>query len=407
MIVIPEIQIKDGKLVTRRSLKSDPVIHDISPIEAARDFAAAGAEILQVLDYDAARGEQSNNAEMIKEILKTCGAQVQVGGGIRTLTQIGDWFEAGAARVVLGTVAITDTALVAEAAGRHPGGILVHLATRDGVVMINGWSTETSFRPQDLIYDLQMTGIAGIIHKDIDRFEGDSSESLALTEELSHDVSIPVYSSGTVDTLDDIARLHYLPNINGAIVSHALVSGAFTLEQALQVVAQKPTSLEPESSTPVFRHGIYKGVRAYLAAYNNSQAARAWNQALRDTITTDNPYMELLIPQIDLEIDSQTMSPRDIHRRYEVEIEKADIVIVVLEGVENEAWTGFECGYARALGKYIYGISGVQDVNDRRYQDRFAAMCDELIYYTVSDEVAASLSQISHDLSSRVLTHAA
>ena len=143
------------------------------------------------------------------------------------------------------------------------------------------------------------------------------------------------------------------------------------------------------------------------AAYNNSQAARAWNQALRDTITADNPYMELLIPQLDLEIDSQTMSAREIHRCYELEIEKADIVIVVLEGVENEAWTGFECGYARALGKYIYGISGIQEVVNQRQQDRFAAMCDELVYYTVTDEVTASLSQISHDLSSRVLTHAA
>ncbi len=407
MIVIPEIQIKGGKLVTRQSLKAEPIIHDISPIDAAHEFASAEAEILQVLDYDAARGEPSDNAETIKEILKSCGAQVQVGGGIRTLTQVGEWFEAGAARVVLGTVAITDAGLVAEAAGRHPGGILVHLATRNGIVVINGWNTETSFRPQDLIHDLQMTGIAGIIHKDIDRFEGDSSESLALTEELSHDVSIPVYSSGTVDTLDDIARLHYLPNINGAIVSHALVNGAFTLEQALRVVAEKPTGAEPESSTPVFRHGIYKGVRAYLAAYNNSQAARAWNQALRDTITADNPYMELLIPQLDLEIDTQSMSVREVHRCYELEIEKADIVIVVLEGVENKAWTGFECGYARALGKYIYGISGTQDVTNKRRQDWLAEMCDELICYTVSDEVTASLSQISHELSSRVLTHAA
>ena len=231
MIVIPEIQIKDGKLVTRLSLKSDPIVHDESPLDAAKGFAAAGAEILQVTDIDAARGEQSDNAALVREILNDCGTQVQVGGGIRTLSQIAEWFEAGAARVVLGTVAITNTALVAEAAGRYPGGILVHLATKDGYVMINGWNTQTSFRPQDLIYDLLMTGIAGIIHKDIDRFEGDSSESLALTEVLSQDVSIPVYSSGTVDTLDDIARLHYLPNINGAIVSHALVSGVFTLEQ--------------------------------------------------------------------------------------------------------------------------------------------------------------------------------
>ena len=144
--------------------------------------------------------------------------------GIRTLNQINDWFESGAARVVLGTVAITDAPLVVEAANRHPGGIIVLLATRDGLVTIDGGNTLTAFRPQDMILELQMTGISGIIHMDSERMGDNFEEVLALTEQLSHDISIPVYSSGTARSLDDIARLRYLPNINGVIISHASVS---------------------------------------------------------------------------------------------------------------------------------------------------------------------------------------
>ncbi len=303
MFIVPEIQIKSGKVVTRPSLGGDPIVHEIAPVEAAKKFAQAGADTIQLVDIDAARGEENNNAELIKEIIQSCGTKVQVGGGIRTLSQISDWFEAGVANVVLGTVAITDAALVTEAVGRYPGRIIAHLATKDGYVMINGWETQTAFRPQDLVHDLQMTGVAGIIHKDIERFEGDSSEALALTEALSHDVSIPVYSSGTVDSLADIARLRFLPNVNGAVVSHALITGDIELSEALQIAAQNETSPEPEASTPLADQGIHSGVRAYLAAYNSSQAARAWNQALRDTLTANNPYMEVTIPQIDLDID--------------------------------------------------------------------------------------------------------
>jgi nucleoside 2-deoxyribosyltransferase len=290
---------------------------------------------------------------------------------------------------VLGTVAITDSPLVVEAASRHPGGIIVHLATRGGYVMIDGWKTQTAFNPQDLIRDLQMTGIAGVIHKGTESLNGDFAEALALTEQLSRDVSIPVYSSGTVQDINDIGRLRYMPNINGAIISHALMTGQIQLEDALQVAAAKETNLEPESITSNVNMGIHHGVRAYLAAYNSSQAARVWNLALRDMLTEDNPYMEVFIPQIDLDLDVDTLSPREIQACYEAELDNSDIVIVVLDGVEAEAWTGFECGYARARGKYIYGVSSGQSQKGLS-QRRFEAMCDELIEFDEGDDVTWS-----------------
>jgi phosphoribosylformimino-5-aminoimidazole carboxamide ribotide isomerase len=402
MLIIPEIQLQGGKVITGAADESNDIVHQIDPREVARNFVDQGAQMLQIVDIDAARSKDTNNEALIRDIINDTDIPIEVSGGIRTLVQINDWFEAGAARVVLGTIAITDSPLVVEAASRHPGGIIVHLATRDGYVMIDGWRTQTAFMPQDLIRDLQMTGIAGVIHKDISSLESDFEEALALTEQLSHDVSIPVYSSGTVRTLDDISRLRYLPNVNGAIISHVLMTGELNLEDALHVAAQKDANPEPESVTHNVNMGIHHGVRAYLAAYNSSQAARVWNLQLRDTLTEDNPYMEILIPQIDLDIDLDNMTRREIQACYESELDKADIVIVILEGVESEAWTGFECGYARAHGKYIYGITSDQAVRSPS-QQRFEAMCDELIHYSSGDDITKSHAEISHALSTRVM----
>ncbi len=402
MIIIPEIQIQDGKVITRAAVQGDDILHEISPRDAVRQFVADGAQMLQLVDVDAARSNASNNAALIRELIDENDIPIQVAGGIRTLSQINEWFESGAARVVLGTIAITDSHLVVEAANRHPGGVIVHLATRGGYVMIDGWKTQTAFTPQDLIRDLQMTGIAGVIHKGTERLDSEMEEVLALTERLSHDVSIPVYSSGTVRNLDDLARLRYLPNINGAILSHALLSGDIELRDALRIAAEKEITLEPESITHNVDMGIHHGVRAYLAAYNSSQASRVWNQQLRDTITEDNPYLEMLIPQVDLYLDLDSMSPREIQAAYEAELDRADIVVVVLEGVEAEAWTGFECGYARARGKYIYGVTSTQEVKGPS-QLRFEAMCDELIYFTSGDDITKSHAEISHALATRVM----
>ena len=402
MLIIPEIQLQDGKVVTRSSVAGSSYVHDIGAEEALHKFIAGGAQMIQIVDVDAARGQGVANEDLIRKMIDETDIPVQVAGGIRTLTQINDWFEAGAARVVLGTVAITDAPLVVEAANRHPGGIIVHLSTRDGYVMIDGWKTQTAFQALDLIRDLQMTGIAGVVHKDTESLDVEFAEALALTEQLSHDVSIPVYSSGTVRTLDDIARLRYLPNINGAIVSHALMTGELDLEDALQVAAEKEVPLEPESITQNVNMGIHHGVRAYLAAYNSSQAARVWNLELRDTLTEDNPYMEMLIPQHDLELDLVNMSRREIQAAYESELDRADIVVVVLEGVEAEAWTGFECGYARARGKYIYGITSDQAAKSPS-QTRFEAMCDEIIVVTEGDDVTKTHAEISHALATRVM----
>ncbi len=124
MLIIPEIQIQSGRVVTRSASDENDIVHDMLPLDALEKFAAAGAKIIQVVDIDAARSKDINNEVLIKQMIAATDTPLQVSGGIRTLIQINDWFESGAAGVVLGTVAITDAPLVVEAANRHPVALL-------------------------------------------------------------------------------------------------------------------------------------------------------------------------------------------------------------------------------------------------------------------------------------------
>ena len=400
MLVFPEIQVSEGRVVTRASPAAENVVHAITPAEAVRKFEAQGAERLHLLDVDAALGKDTTNGELIGELIASTPIPVQVAGGMRTLHHIEAWFETGAAHVVLGTLAITDQQLLAEACARFPGAILANVATKDGYVTIDGWRTQTAYRPQDIVYDLQMAGVAGIIHFDIDRFVGEASTSLALTMEMNLDVVIPVYSSGTVHSLDDMARLRYLPNIHGVIIGEALINERFSLQEALQVAAQRETSPEPEVETSVSVRGIQHPLKVYLASYGLSPAVRWWNQDLRQAVTGDNPYIEMVIPQEDLDIDPAELSPRALQAAYEKAVDDADAVVVVLDGIDHEAWTGFECGYARARGKYLLGIA-TGGPNEARTP--FEGMCDEVIVIDPGEDRLVVFASIAKQLNARLL----
>ena len=400
MLIFPEIQISGGRVVTRLAPAAENIVHPITPLDAVRKLEAQGAERLHILDVDAALGEDVVNDALIREIVASTSIPVQVAGGMRTLHHIEAWFEAGAAHVVLGTLAITNQQLLAEACARYPAGILANIATKDGYVMIDGWRTQTAYRPRDIVYDLQMAGVAGIIHFDINRFEGDASTSLALTMEMKQDVVIPVYSSGTVHSLDDMARLRYLPNIHGVIIGEALLNERFSLQEALDVAAQSETSPEPEAETSVSVRGIQHPVKVYLASYNLSPAARWWNQDLRQAITDDNPYVEVLIPQEDLDLDPAVTAPRETQAAYEKVVDDADAVVVVLDGIENEAWTGFECGYARARGKYLLGIATSVPNAARGH---FEAMCDDIVAIDPHEDRRFTFATIAKEMNARLL----
>lgn len=236
MIVFPDIEIQNGQSVNRiRGKENEPEIYDISPLQAAKGFVDAGAEWLHVIDLDSSYQHGHINAELICEIIDAVDIPVQVGGGIRTQSDVDWWLEHGAARVVLGTVAVLDRLFIMEVCGRHPGNIVVSITGKDGYAMIDGWRTKTSFTALELAKSFENTGAAAVIYTDLDRFEGGQEFGLAATIEIGTELTIPLISTGTVSTLDDVSQLALLPNIEGAIIGRALYQKRLNLAEVINV----------------------------------------------------------------------------------------------------------------------------------------------------------------------------
>ncbi len=245
MIIYPDIELMDGKCVNLdRGRQDDPFVFHVDPIKTALDFQESGAEWLHIVDLDGVFQGGRHNAELICDIIKAVDIPVQVGGGIRTIANVEWWMDHGANRLVLGTVAVKDRTFVKNVCGRYPQRIVVSVDARGGHVVVEGWRETTIYTPLEVASDFQEVGAAAIIYTDIDRNDDLPDSSFASTTDLACSLSIPVISTGTVKSLDDIARLNNLPNIAGAVVGRALFRKTFTLEEALAVASQKPTEAE-------------------------------------------------------------------------------------------------------------------------------------------------------------------
>ena len=244
MIIYPDIEISKGRCVNlRKGQFEDPIIYDIDPRTAARNFEADGAEWLHLVDLDAVFND-GNNRELVETIIKDVNIPVQVAGGIRTLSQINKWLEIGAARVVLGTVAVTDRTLIHDACGLHPGKIVVSIDAKDGYATVNGWHTKTAFTGIDLARHFEQCGVAAIIYTDIDLYQEAPESNMVNTTEIASELKIPLISSGTIRSLDDVSRLHLLPNIDGAVTGWALFNNEIELKAAIEIGQQRQTQAE-------------------------------------------------------------------------------------------------------------------------------------------------------------------
>src|SRR5262245_52277312 len=147
MIIYPDLELRKGRLVNLVGNRIDsPLIYDLDPVQVARDLVAEGAEWLHVVDLDAVFNDGENTA-IIKEIIRTCGCSVQVGGGIRSMDKVHGWMEAGARRVVIATAAVKFPHLVKSAAIAYPGCVVVSIDARGGRVVVEGWTEATAFTP--------------------------------------------------------------------------------------------------------------------------------------------------------------------------------------------------------------------------------------------------------------------
>jgi len=225
MIFFPAIDLKDGQCVRllRGEMDSATVFNE-DPAGQARSFEAAGCRWLHVVDLNGAFAGRPINGVAVDMILDAVSIPIQLGGGIRDMKTIGSWLELGVTRVILGTVAVRDPALVQEACSTFPGRVAVGIDHRDGRVAVEGWSEVSETTALDLAKRLEDAGASSIIYTDISRDGAMEGPNVEATVALAKAVSTPVIASGGVSSMDDLTALKQAGEgiIEGVICGRAI-----------------------------------------------------------------------------------------------------------------------------------------------------------------------------------------
>jgi phosphoribosylformimino-5-aminoimidazole carboxamide ribotide isomerase len=239
VILFPAIDLKNGEAVRlEQGDMARATIFHRDPAEQARAFAAQGFDYLHIVDLDGAFAGRPMNAAAVERILVSVRIPVQLGGGIRDHATIEGWLAKGITRVIIGTAAVHDPALVKDAAKRFPGRIAVGLDARDGKVAVEGWAETSELSALDIAKRFEDAGVAAIIATDIARDGMLKGLNIDATIALADAVSIPVIASGGLASLNDIRALlaPRAKKLAGAIAGRALYDGRLDAAAALQLI---------------------------------------------------------------------------------------------------------------------------------------------------------------------------
>jgi len=251
MILFPAIDLKDGQCVRLRQGEMDQVtVFNEDPAGQARSFEEQGFEWLHVVDLNGAFAGKPVNAGAVEAILAAIHVPVQLGGGIRDLDTIVTWLDKGIDRVILGTAAVRDPALVREAARDFPGCIAVGIDARDGKVAVEGWAETSEMTALELARRFEDAGVAAIIYTDIARDGLLVGFNLDAAAALARAISIPVIVSGGLASIEDLRALLRpdYARLEGAVAGRALYDGRLNAAEALALIAEgrKKLSLSPQ-----------------------------------------------------------------------------------------------------------------------------------------------------------------
>jgi phosphoribosylformimino-5-aminoimidazole carboxamide ribotide isomerase len=238
MLIIPAIDLKDGKCVRlRQGRAEDLTVFGHDPVAMGLRWQEAGAELLHLVDLDGAFSSRPGNLESIRELRRSLSIRLELGGGIRTLDTIDYYIQLGIDCLILGTVALKDPELAAHACADYPGRIAFGLDARDGLLAVEGW-TETSRKTAlEAAQALAPLKPASFIYTDISRDGVKRGVNLPATRALAEQVDIPVIASGGVSSLDDIRALLTLEPLGvvGVITGRALYDGSLDLKEAIRL----------------------------------------------------------------------------------------------------------------------------------------------------------------------------
>ena len=236
MLLIPAIDIKDGKCVRlRQGLMDDSTVYGDSPVDMADKWVELGARRLHLVDLDGAFAGKPANAEAINEIAKAHpNVPIQIGGGIRDVDTIQAYLDVGVEYVIIGTLAAKQPEFISEIAPQFGKHLIIGLDAKDGIVAIDGWATLTEHHVVDLAKRFENDGVQAIIYTDIARDGMMQGVNVEATKALAEAVAIPIIASGGVTNMNDLAALQVVERsgINGVITGRAIYEGTLDFAEA-------------------------------------------------------------------------------------------------------------------------------------------------------------------------------
>jgi len=239
VILFPAIDLKNGRCVRlEQGDMARATVFNLDPAAQAKSFAAQGFEYLHVVDLDGAFAGKPMNAQAIEAMLKAVTLPLQLGGGIRDLKIVEAWLAKGVARVIIGTAAVRDPALVKTAAKAFAGRVAVGLDARDGWVSVEGWAQTSQLTVLEIARRFEDAGVAAIIFTDIARDGLLKGLNLDATIALAEEISIPVIASGGLASIEDVKAM-LMPRakkLAGAIAGRALYDGRLDTAKALALI---------------------------------------------------------------------------------------------------------------------------------------------------------------------------
>ena len=240
MLVIPAIDLKEGKCVRLREGKMDEeTIFSDDPLSTAASWFSRGAELLHIVDLDGAVSGKPMNQEIIFDIASQFPEKrIQIGGGIRNFQSATQYLEQGIERVIMGTAAVEDPEMLREFCNSYPNRLVLGIDALHGQVKTQGWLKGSSITPLELVKDFDGEPIAAVIFTDISKDGMMSGPNVNATLELAKQTDIPVIASGGVSSLDHLKQLSNENILFGAICGRALYESAFTYSEALEVVGR-------------------------------------------------------------------------------------------------------------------------------------------------------------------------
>lgn len=239
MLIIPAIDLLNGKAVRlRQGDMDDFTVYYDNPLDAAKMFADMGVKRLHIVDLDGAKKGEATNFDLIEKIVSKAGMDIEVGGGIRNMKRLEDYFNIGVKYGILGTVVVKDPEFVKEAMKKYPARVILGVDAKDGYVATEGWYEKSTVTAVEIINSYEGYTAESVIYTDISRDGMLTGINTEATLNLAENIKYPVIASGGLKGIEDIEALSGKKGILGAITGKAFYEGRIDLKEALKLQAK-------------------------------------------------------------------------------------------------------------------------------------------------------------------------